>query len=133
MAASLGRILFTVGPLCTGHINTLLSLAGSRHSHTLLLAFGTKTKLLHHSDVAYTAKGTIICCLCNHSTFLNGSWSAYATLLGGAWYGQLPSLTCNFNVPLKHPIHQNTSLNLLRMFCIIHQHAFCVPICLQWI
>ena len=38
--ASQGGILFNEGPLCAGLISTLLSLVGSRHSHTLPLVFG---------------------------------------------------------------------------------------------
>ena len=30
--------------------------------------------------------------------------------LGGVWYGFAPPLTCNENVPLKHPIPVNKSL-----------------------
>ena len=67
--ASLSRISFRLRPLCTILINTLLSLAWSRHSFTLPFAFATNTKLLHHSDNSPTSNGTIICCLCNHSSF----------------------------------------------------------------
>ena len=53
MPASLGRISFNVGPLCTGLISALLSLDRFRNNHTLPLALGTSTKLLSHSDVSF--------------------------------------------------------------------------------
>ena len=68
MPASLGRMSFNVGPLCTGLISTSLSLARSRHSVTLSFALWTSTKLLHHLNVLYMLSGTIICCLCNLPT-----------------------------------------------------------------
>ena len=49
---SFGSISFSVGPLCIGLIGTWLSLAGSKHNHTLPFALGTTTKLLHHSDIS---------------------------------------------------------------------------------
>ena len=35
------------------------------------------------------------------------SYSSYAMCLGGAWLGFAPSLICNENVLLKHPIPAN--------------------------
>ena len=52
MDTSLSRILFNLWPQCTGLINVLSSLAGSRQKHTLPLTLGTRTKLFHHSDVS---------------------------------------------------------------------------------
>ena len=52
--ASLSRISFNSGHLCTGLINTLLSMAGSKHKHTLPLTFRNGTQLLHQSDVSLT-------------------------------------------------------------------------------
>ena len=46
MPASHGRILFSIGPLWTGLICTLLSLAGSRHSLTLPLTSGTNMEVV---------------------------------------------------------------------------------------
>ena len=57
---SLGRILFSVGPLCTGLINAWLSHAGSKHSCTLPVALGTNTKLLHHSAVLSTPSSAMM-------------------------------------------------------------------------
>ena len=69
---------------------------------TLPFALGTSTNLLHHLDVSLMSRGTIICCFCSLlSSSHTGSGNAYTTLLGRAWYGWLPSLTCNFNIPLK--------------------------------
>ena len=102
---SLGKILLSVGPLCTGLINAWLSHAGSKHSLTLPFALGTNTKLLHHSDVSSTPSGVMMSISCRHfNSSLNGFCSAYTTHLGGAWYGLLSGLSYNENVPLKHPI-----------------------------
>ena len=115
--ANLSRISLNVGPLYTGLISILLSLARSRHNHILPFIFGTMTKLLYYSDDSSAPGGTTICCFCSQSTSsLRGSWSIYATLLQGASYGQLPPFTCNINVPLKHPIPEKQSLNSLCIF-----------------
>ena len=101
----LDRILLNVGPLCVCLISDLLSMAGSNHNCILPLAFGTGTKLLHHLDISSTSKDTIICCFCSKSSSsLSGSSCDYAKLLWGDCYGQLPSFTCNLNVPSKHQI-----------------------------
>ena len=42
-----------------------------------------------------------------------GAMFQYTILLGGAWYGQLPSFTCSLNMPSNHPIPIKTSLNTL--------------------
>ena len=74
-------------------------------SMTLLLALGTSTKLLHHSDVSSTPRGVIISCCCSlSSSSWNGFCSAYATNHGGAWYGLLSVFSCKENVPSKHPM-----------------------------
>ena len=74
---SLGNILLSVGPLCTGLINSWLSHAGSKHSLTLLLALGTNTKLLHHSDVSSTPSSVMMSIFCRHlSSSFNGFCSA---------------------------------------------------------
>ena len=49
------------------------------------------------------------------SSFLNGSESAYAMPLSGAWYAFAPSLTCNKSVLLKHSIPVNTSQKVLNI------------------
>ena len=73
---NLGNILLSVGPLCTGLINAWISCAGSKHSLTLLLALGTNTKLLHHSDVSSTPSGVMMSISYSHlSSSLNGSCS----------------------------------------------------------
>ena len=59
---SLGRISFRGGLLCTGLINTLLSLARSRHKCTFSLVIGIRMKLLHNLDFSSTSSGTVICC-----------------------------------------------------------------------
>ena len=114
MHATLGRISFNVGPLCTCLISSLLSLAGSRHNCTLSLVLGASEKLLHHSDVSCTPRGITTCCFCSlYNSSFKGFLSTYATLPGGTWSDQLPSLTCKLNMPSKHPVPENKSLNLL--------------------
>ena len=120
MLLSLGSILFSVGPLYIGLINAWLSHAGSKHSHTLPFALGTNTKLLHHSAILPTPRGAMMSISCSHSSSsLNSFYSTYVMHLGGAWYGLLSSLSCNENVPLKHPILLNTSLKVSWIFCIM--------------
>ena len=107
--ASLSKMLFNVGPLCTGLISTLLSLARSRAQPYITLSFGNKYKAISPSDVSSTSKAIIICCFCNLSkSSLRDSWSKYGTLLGATWYGQLPSFTCKLNVPSKYYIPDKT-------------------------
>ena len=67
-----------------GLINAWFNHAGSKHSLTLVLALGTNTKLIHHSDILSTSSGVIMssCCTLSISS-LNGFCSAYATHLGG--------------------------------------------------
>ena len=63
-----------------GLIGAVISLAGSRHSLTFPFA--------------------ITCCLSTlSSSSFNGSYKAYASLLGGTWYGWLLSLTYNVTIP----------------------------------
>ena len=63
MSASLQRMTFNVGPVCTALISALLSLVRYRHNPTLPFAVGTSIKLLQHSDFQSMPRGTIICCL----------------------------------------------------------------------
>ena len=85
---SLGRMSFKIGPLCAGLINTLLSLAGSRHNCTLPFAFCTRAKLLHHSEALPTSNGATVCCFCNlSSSSLSVCCGAYAT--SWAWAAAL--------------------------------------------
>ena len=103
-----------MGPLWTGLISTWLSLAGSRHSLTLPLSFGTCTMLLHHSASPSLPNGVIISCYWSLSnSSLNSFWSADAIHHGGARFCLLFSFTCNENVPSKCPIPVITSLNSL--------------------
>ena len=95
-------------------ISTLLKLTGSRSNCTLPLAFRTKTKLLHHSNIS----STIIWCFCSwSSSSLSGSCGAYTILLGGAWYYQLPSITCNLT-------HAFTTCKFLKTHHWIHSEFF---------
>ena len=72
---------------------------------------GTIMKLLHHSDVSSNSNGTKFCSSYNlYKSFLNGSCSIHDILLSSAWCGFAPSLTCDENMSLKHPIPVNTSL-----------------------
>ena len=70
-----------------------------QNSLILPFAFWTNMKLLHVWMSLSMPSGNIICFLCSIS--FRGSCKAYATLLGGTCYGQLPSLTCNVKVPSK--------------------------------
>ena len=126
ITASLGRISFNVGPLCTGLLSALLSLARFSHNCILPLAFRTRKKLLHHSHVSYTSSGTIICCFCSGCTSsLRVLWSTYAILVG-AWYGWLPFFTYNLEVPSQHPIPRKTLLNSSCIFVSIPDLSFCL-------
>ena len=117
---SLVSISFSVGPLCIGLINAWLSHAGSKHSHTLPFALGTNTKLLHHSAISSTPSGAMMSISSSQSrSSLNGFCSAYATHLGGTWYGLLSSLSCNENVPSKHPIPLKTFPKVSWIFCVM--------------
>ena len=52
MCDGLSNISLAVGPLWTSLLKALFTLADSRHSYTFQLGLGTRTKLLHHSDVS---------------------------------------------------------------------------------
>ena len=68
------------------------------------------------TDVSLTSSGSSIhfsCSFCNN--FLNGYWSAHDIHMGSTCFGLRPSITCNENVPLNHPIPEYTSLNV--WFC----------------
>ena len=115
---NLGNISFNVGPLCIDLINTCLNCVGSKHNLTWPSALGASTELLHHYAVSSTPSGVIISILCNQSnSSLNAFCSAYATCLGGTWYGLLSGLSCNENVHSKHPMPLNTLSNSV---CIFH-------------
>ena len=81
------------------------------------------------------------------NSFLNGSWSSYATCQGGAWCSFRPSLAYNDYVPLKHPIPEKQNIiiiyvHFLCYFCscchvsflsracskIVNFHLFCMAI-----
>ena len=120
---------FNMGPLCISIINAWFSHARSKHILTLLLALATNTKLLHHSDISSTPRGAIISCCCRLSnSSWNGFCSVYAMHLCSIWYGLLSGLSCNENVPLKHPMSSNTSskslcicyIDLALLFCCYH-------------
>ena len=117
---SFGSISLSVGPLCISLSNAWLSHTGSKHSCTLPFALGTTTKLLHHSTVLSTPRGAMMSSSCSHfSSSLNGFCNTYATHLGGTWYGLLLDLSCNENMPSKHPIPLKTSPYMLCIFCVI--------------
>ena len=115
-----GNILLSIGSLYSGLINAWFRLAGSRHSLTVPFGFGTNTKLFCHSAVSPMPSGPMMsyCCMCSNSS-LNGHCRAYAMHHWGAWYCLLSGLTCNENVPLKHPILLNASLNSLCGHCLV--------------
>ena len=113
---NLGSMSFNVGPLWTGLINASFNLAGSKHNLTLQFAFGTNTKLLHHTAVSSTPSGVIMSSFCSWSnSSLHGFCSIYATHLGGAWFGLLSGLKlqwkCSFEAPntlkniIKHSVY----------------------------
>ena len=115
---SLGRIMFNVGPLCTGLISTLSTLAGYRHNHILPLALETITKLLHHSNVSSMPRGIIIYYFCSlSSSSFRDSWSTHATLLGVAWYGWVTSFTFKLGVPSKHSIPEKITKFTVHFVC----------------
>ena len=116
---SFGNLFFNMDSLCIGLINTWFSHVGSKHSLTLPLALGTNTKLLHHSAISMTPSSAMMSCccsLCNSS--LNGFCNAYAMHLVGTWYGLLSGFSCNENVPSKHPMPLNASLNSQFIYCV---------------
>ena len=117
---SFGSISFSVGPLRISLINAWLSHTESKHSHTLLFALGINTKLLHHSAISSTPRGAMMSNSCSCSTSsLNSFCNTYAMCLGGTWYGLLLGLSCNENVPLKHPIPLKTLPNVLWIFYVM--------------
>ena len=124
----------TVHSLCSGHISTWLSHVESKQHCTVPFGLDTTMKLLHHSAVSSTPSDYIICCSCNlFQFFFNYSSSAYATPVGIAWYGFMPSLTCEENVTLKYPIPANTLSDLLciscAIFCTCHHVRFLIWTC----
>ena len=68
--SSSGSMSFNIGPLCIDHISVWLSLAGSKHSHTVSFGFDSTVKLLHHSAVSFTPSGNSILCSFSLSNFL---------------------------------------------------------------
>ena len=64
---SLCSMAFNIDPFYIGYISALLSLAGSWHSHTVPMGFGTTIKLLHHSAISSIPSENSIYCSCtNH-------------------------------------------------------------------
>ena len=61
MCVSLVNMLFAVRLLCTGLTRAGQNLAVLEPSFTFPLGFGTKTKLLHHSDISFTSMGVLVC------------------------------------------------------------------------
>ena len=111
-----GRMSLRAIPLCTGLSSTLLSLAGSRHSHTLLLALGTKTKLLHHSDDSSTSNGTIISCFCSLSSF--SVWLLWCICYSMHLVGAATFLHPQFEGMLKGPNScKNMTEFILKSLC----------------
>ena len=53
--AHLGRFLLTIVPLHTGLINASFSLTESTYNPIFSLSLGTRTKLLHHSDILFNS------------------------------------------------------------------------------
>ena len=93
---SFGSISLSFGPLCISLINAWLSCTGSKYSCTIPFAFGTTTKLLHHSAILPTPRGVMMSSSCScFGSSLKGFCNAYAMCLGGAWYGLLSGLSCN--------------------------------------
>ena len=99
---SLSRISFNGWHLHL--ISTLLTLAGSRHDHTLPFALETQIKLLHCFNVSPTSRSIIICCFCNLSnSFFRDSLSPCVTLLRmPSMVGCCP-LTCKTKCTFKTP------------------------------
>ena len=113
------NISLMVVPLYTGLISAWLSLAGSRHRQMVPFCFGTVTKLLFHSAVSSPPRRRIIYCSCRCSTScLNGFCNAYTTCVIGARYDFVCSLTCNENVPLKHPMPEKHLCMYYIWYCI---------------
>ena len=87
--ASLGKILFNVGPLCTALISTIFSLDGSTHKFTLPLVLselgqssGTSFMTHSHSFILLFAASVV------HSPPPLGIPGVYMLPpLGSAWYG----------------------------------------------
>ena len=120
-----GKVLFTVGSLCTGLISAWFSLAGSRHSLNFPFSFGSNMKLIHHLAVLSMPSGVMMsCCYICSSSSLNGCCRANAMHPGDSWYDWLSGLTCNENVPSKQLIPLNTSLNSICNHCVISSLAF---------
>ena len=109
---------FTIGAQWTGGISSSFNLAGLKHSLTFP---DCCTTLLLHPHLGLwlypTAVATIVLpwMVCN----------AQAMHIGGTWYGLLPALTCNENLPSWQPVSVNKSLNSFYNHCVI----FAVPFC----
>ena len=126
-----GKISLNVDPLWTGLIGAWFSLARSRHSLTLPLGFGMRTKLLHYITISSMPKVIMSCCWSLSSSCLNNFCSAYAMCLGGTWYGVLSGFTCYENIPSKHPIPIKTSSHSFSRCFVISALAFCHSPCLD--
>ena len=93
-------MLLSVGSLWTGLISAQLSFVGSRHSLTLPLGLGMRTKLLHHSAISSMPRGVMMFFFFNSS--LNSFCSAYAMCPGA-----LGMVYC-LALPAMKTLHQNT-------------------------
>ena len=125
------KISLSLGPWWTALTSTYFSLARSKHSLTFPLGLGTRPKLLYHSTGLSMPRGIMVFCWWSHSnSSLKGFSSAYATCLGGTWYGLLSDFTHKENIPLKQPIPlkhlQNHFVVILWFQCLLFCHF------LQW-
>ena len=100
-----------VWPLCTGLISVSLSLVESRYRQMVPFSFRSITKQLQHSAISSTPRGMLICCSCRCP-------SSFSMVLVMDMLG-VPSLTCNENVPLKHPIPKNITVCIVQFFCYL--------------
>ena len=73
---------------------------GSRQSLSFPVGLGTGTKLLHHSDVSSTPRGTKIWCFCNwSSSSLKSCCNVYGKHPGSTWHvwpHLWPATKCSF-------------------------------------
>ena len=118
--ASLDRMSLRIRPLYTNLKSTLLSLAGSKHSHTVPLDIGTRTKLLHHCHVLSMSNGTITHCFCNLSS--SSEWLLWCICYSSGWGlgGAATLLHPQLEGTIKAPITIKASLNLLCILCFIN-------------
>ena len=86
---SFGKILLSLGSLLTGLINAGFSLARSKHSLTLPLGLGMRTKLLQHSDIPPMPRGVMMSCCWSLS---NSCLKSFVVHMLGSW-GHLVQFT----------------------------------------